>query len=162
MALFGNKKTEKEAAKPAAKTSVKKAAAKAVKDNGAKAKKEEKVSMQDLYSSAAPAVSGSKRATAVSKVNDSYRVLVKPLITEKATNLVGENKYVFVVAKSANKIEIAKAVKAAYGVSPIQVNVVNVSGKKVSRGRISGQRNDWRKAIITLAKGEAIKIYEGV
>jgi len=159
MALFGNKKTEKEAAKPIAKTAVKKTATKAVKDKGAK--KEEKTSMQDLYSGATSVVPGSK-AAAVSKVNDSYRVLVKPLITEKATNLVGENKYVFVVAKSANKIEIAKAIKATYGVSPIQVNVVNVAGKKVSRGRISGQRNDWRKAIITLAKGEAIKIYEGV
>jgi large subunit ribosomal protein L23 len=160
MALFGNKKTEKEAAKPTAKTAVKKAAVKAVKDKGAK--KEEKMSMQDLYSGATPAVSGSKQAAVVSKVNDSYRVLVKPLITEKATNLVGENKYVFVVSQNANKIEIAKAIKATYGVSPVQVNVVNVSGKKVSRGRISGQRNDWRKAIITLAKGEAIKIYEGV
>ncbi|MFA6194208.1 MAG: 50S ribosomal protein L23 [Patescibacteria group bacterium] len=89
-------------------------------------------------------------------------MLVSPLITEKATTLVGENKYVFVVASGANKIEIAKAIKATYGVTPLQVNVINVSGKKVARGRIAGQRSDWRKAIVTLAKGEAIKIYEGV
>ncbi|MDP2944656.1 MAG: 50S ribosomal protein L23 [bacterium] len=95
-------------------------------------------------------------------MNDSYRVLISPLVTEKATNLVAENKYVFIVAPSANKIAIAKAVKATYGVTPIQVNVVNVSGKKVARGRVKGQRSDWRKAIVTLAKGEAIKIYEGV
>lgn len=158
MALFGNKKTDEEK-KPAAKAAVKKLAAKVNKDS---VKKEEGKSMQDLYSETKK-VSGSKQAAASgAKINDSYRVLVKPLITEKATNLVSENKYAFVVAKNANKIEIAKAIKAAYGVTAKKVNVVNVSGKKVARGRISGQRSDWRKAIVTLAKGEAIKIYEGV
>lgn len=158
MALFGNKKTDEEK-KPAAKAAAKKPAAKADKDS---VKKEEGKSMQDLYSETKK-VSGSKQAAASeSKINDSYRVLVKPLITEKATNLVSENKYAFVVAKNANKIEIAKAIKVAYGVTAKKVNVVNVSGKKVARGRISGQRSDWRKAIVTLAKGEAIKIYEGV
>ena len=159
MALFGNKKTDEKDTKPAVKLTAKKAAVKAV--NKESVKQEETKSMQDLYSET-KTVSGSKKSAAGSKANDSYRVLVKPLITEKATNLVGDNKYAFVVATGANKIEIAKAVKAAYGVNPIKVNVVNVSGKKVARGRISGQRSDWRKAIVTLAKGETIKIYEGV
>ncbi len=160
MALFGNKKIDEDKKKPAAKSAVKKPAAKAVKKD--EVKKEEGTSMQDLYSGA-KTVSGSKKAAvSASKANESYRVLVSPLITERATTLVGENKYVFIVAASANKIEIAKAIKATYNVTPKQVNVINVSGKKVSRGRISGERSDWRKAIVTLAKGDAIKIYEGV
>ncbi len=160
MAIFGTKKDEEVAKKPTAKAAVKTAAKSVNKDEG---KTDEATSMQDLYAGTAK-VSGSKKATVatVSKINDSYRVLVSPLITEKATNLVGANKYVFIVAESANKIEVAKAVKATYGVTPIKVNIVNVSGKKVSRGRIQGQRSDWRKAIVTLAKGEAITIYEGV
>ena len=156
MALFGNKTTEKDEKKPAAKAAVKKAAPKA------SAKKEEAKSMQDLYSETKPAASSSKKAEASSKSNDPYRVLVSPLITEKATTLVEGNKYAFIVAKGANKIEIAKAVKAVYGVTPKQVNVINVSGKQVARGRVKGQRSDWRKAIVTLAKGESIQIYEGV
>jgi len=155
MALFGNKKTDAGVKKD----DVKKDGAKVKSET---VKKEAATSMQDLYSGA-KAVSGSKKTAAtVSKINDSYRVLVKPLITEKATTLVGANKYVFIVASGANKIEITKAIKSTYGVTPIKINVVNVSGKKVARGRISGQRSDWRKAIVTLAKGETIKIYEGV
>lgn len=161
MALFGNKKTDEDEKKPAAKAAVKKTAVKAVKK--VESKEEESTSMQDLYSGT-KAVSTSKKGAVVasSKINDSYRVLVRPLITEKATTLVSENKYMFVVATNANKIEIAKAIKATYGVTPVKVNVVNVSGKKVARGRIQGQRSDWRKAVVTLAKGDAIKIYEGV
>jgi len=156
MALFGAKKTDKKEAQAPAKKDV-------VKKTGAK--KAEATSMQDLYGG--ETVSGSKKDLAASSVSEkkndiSHTVLVRPLITEKATNLSAENKYVFVVSKGANKIEIAKAIKAVYGVKPIQVNLANVSGKKVARGKIKGQRSDWRKAIVTLAKGEAIKIYEGV
>ena len=159
MGLFGHKKIDAEA-KTATKSAVSPTAVKEAKKT--EARKEEKTSMRDLYDGTA-AVAGSKKAVAVvSKTNNSYRVLVSPLVTEKATNLVAANKYVFIVAKRANKIEIAKAIKATYGVTPIQVNVVNVSGKKVARGRIKGCRSDWRKAIVTLAKGEVIKIYEGV
>ncbi|MFA5023611.1 MAG: 50S ribosomal protein L23 [Patescibacteria group bacterium] len=92
----------------------------------------------------------------------SYRLLVKPLITEKATNLSAENKYVFVVSIKANKIEIAKAIEATYGVKPLAINIINRAGKKVARGKVRGQRKDWKKAIVTLKKGETIKIYEGV
>lgn len=124
-------------------------------------KKDAAVSMQDLYAEkAASAKTGTKKAA--SKYTDAYRVLVKPLITEKATNLSGQNKYIFAVAGNANKIAIAKAVQAVYGVKPLKVNLINIPGKRVARGRISGQRSDRHKAIITLAKGESIKVYEGV
>lgn len=161
MALFGNKKSDEEV-KTAAKAAapVKKTASKPAKKS--EAAKEESVSMQDLYSGAKETAGSKKSSAASGKINESYRVLVSPLITEKATTLVGENKYVFIVTEGANKIEIAKAIKATYGVTPVKVNVANVSGKKVARGRIRGQRSDWRKAVVTLAKGESIQIYEGV
>lgn len=154
MALFGDKKNNGEAKKAAVKP------AKAVKP----AAKKEAASMQDLYaekSVSSAAHPAAKKAASVSKAA-AYRVLVRPLITEKATDLVAAGKYVFQVALKANKIEIAKAINAIYGVKPLKVNLLNVSGKKVSRGRVKGQRSDWRKAIVTLAKGETIKVYEGV
>lgn len=158
MALFGNKKTESGTKSASAKKSVKKDDAK--KET---AKKEAPVSMQELYNGAASAPkSSAKSGGAKVKANEAYRILVRPLITEKATNLNAENKYVFVVSGGANKIAVARAVKALYNVNPLKVNLSNVSGKKVARGRVRGQRSDWRKAIVTLAKGESIKIYEGV
>ncbi|MDD4900501.1 MAG: 50S ribosomal protein L23 [Patescibacteria group bacterium] len=93
---------------------------------------------------------------------NAYRILAKPLVTEKVSNLGVLNKYVFAVALDANKIEIAKAVKEIYGIKPIGVNVINKIGKKARYGRTSGKRKDWKKAIVTLPEGQTIKIYEGV
>jgi len=159
MALFGNKKTENTAKK----TAPKKVKEAAVKKTVPK-KEEAAVSMQDLYTGVAPKTVKAGAATAKKEVkaNNAYRFLVKPLVTEKATNLMTQNKYVFVVSKEANKIEIAKAIEALYGVKPLKVNLSNVKGKKVARGKIRGQRKDWRKAVVTLPAGQTIQIYEGV
>ncbi len=97
-----------------------------------------------------------------SRYTQSHRILVKPLITEKATQLGALNKYAFVVSSASNKLEVAKAIWTVYGVKPVQINIIKMKGKAVSRGRISGRRKDWKKAIITLKAGEQIKIYEGV
>jgi large subunit ribosomal protein L23 len=115
-------------------------------------------SMKDLYNS-----EGKAKAKSGKKISgQAYRVLIKPMITEKATNLSAVNQYIFMVANDANKIEVAKAINEVYGVKPVSVNIVSVKGKKVSRGRITGKRKDFKKAIITLKKGETISIYEGV
>lgn len=123
-------------------------------------KKTEAPSMKDLYSAE------TKKEKSAVKANKglslAYRVLVKPLVTEKATNLSGQNKYVFIVDISTNKIEVAKAISEVYGVKPSQVNIVKMKGKQVSRGRTIGRRKDFKKAIVTLKKGETIKVYEGV
>lgn len=120
-------------------------------------------SMKDLY---APAVAGKTKQTKKGEVRaaygNAYKILVKPLVTEKVSNLGALNKYVFAVAGNANKIEIAKAIKEIYGIKPIGVNIIKMLGKKARYGKISGQRKDWKKAIITLSKGETIKVYEGV
>lgn len=156
MALFGNKTTEKDSKKAVASTP-----AQTVKKEAAK---KEVVSMQDLYSGKVPAGKSSEPKTAATagKLALAQQVLVKPVITEKATNLVTANKYVFMVAGNANKISIAKAVSAIYGVKPVAVNIINRQGKKVARGKVRGQRSDSKKAVVTLKKGETIKIYEGV
>ena len=88
-------------------------------------------------------------------------ILVRPLITERTTQLMAEGKYVFVVAKAANKIEIAKAVAEVFKVKVANVNTVNVTGKKKRMGRTEGKRPDYKKAIVKLAPGETIEFFEG-
>lgn len=170
MAIFNtNKETEevKTAAKKQAsgtgtkkKTDVKSAS---VKD--AKVKPEAKVNMTDLYKDDKSVVKKDKDGNEVVRKNRSgraYSILVKPLITEKAANLGILNQYVFEVSLDSNKIEIAKAVEEIYGVKPIGVNVIRTDGKKVRRGKYTGQRKDWKKAMVTLPAGKTINIYEGV
>ena len=86
-------------------------------------------------------------------------ILIKPLITEKSTELMAEGKYVFKVAKAANKIEIARAVKEVFNVKVEKVNTVNVKGKTKRIGRTSGKRPDYKKAIVKLAPGETIEFF---
>ena len=92
---------------------------------------------------------------------DARDILVRPLITERTTQLMAEGKYVFVVAKAANKIEIAKAVSEIFKVKVAKVNTVNVLGKKKRMGRTEGKRPDYKKAIVKLAPGETIEFFEG-
>lgn len=155
MAIFGKNTTEDTSATP-----VKDEAAapkvKAAKKTGVKAES----SMKDLYEE-----KGTVAKTETKKlIKDSraYRVLVRPLVTEKAGVLGAQNKYIFSVEPSANKIEVAKAIEEVYGVKPASVNMLNVSGKKTRYGRVAGKRKDWKKAIVTLPEGKTIKVYEGV
>ena len=92
---------------------------------------------------------------------DARDILVRPLITERTTQLMAEGKYVFVVAKAANKIEIAKAVAEVFKVKVAKVNTVNVIGKTKRMGRTQGKRPDYKKAIVKLAPGETIEFFEG-
>ena len=89
-------------------------------------------------------------------------ILVRPLITEKTTMLMQEGKYAFVVAKTANKIEIAKAVETVFNVKVLAVNTVNVMGKTKRMGKHEGKRPDFKKAIVKLAPGQSIAFFEGV
>jgi large subunit ribosomal protein L23 len=94
-------------------------------------------------------------------------IIVKPVITEKMTGL-GEklNRYGFVVHKKANKLQIKKAVEELYGVDVESVNTMFYSGKNKSRftkaGVISGRTSGFKKAIVTLAKGETIDFYSNI
>lgn len=92
----------------------------------------------------------------------SFKVLIKPLVTEKSAIAESHNKYSFLVAKSANKNQVKTAVAEIYGVQPTQVNIANVEGRAVRFGRSAGRRGDYKKAIITLPAGKAIDIHTGV
>ena len=87
-------------------------------------------------------------------------IIICPLITEKSTTLMAEGKYVFEVAKSANKIEIAKAISQIFKVKVASVNTINVEGKVKRMGRSVGKRSDYKKAIVKLAAGETIEFFE--
>lgn len=93
---------------------------------------------------------------------DVNSVLIKPLITEKISDGAALGKYAFMVAPASNKLSIKKAVSNLYGVEVLNVRVINSIGKSVRYGRTFGKRKDWKKAIVTLAPGEKIEIYEGV
>lgn len=90
----------------------------------------------------------------------AYKVIGHPVATEKSERLQMLGKYVFRVAKGANKVEIARAIKALYGVDPVSVRVANVKGKKVRFGRLQGRRKDARKAVVTLKEGDSISLAE--
>lgn len=89
------------------------------------------------------------------------QVLVRPLLTEKLTGLQEKrNQFAFVVNEHANKIEIKKAVESKYGVSVVSVNTITKNGKQkvqfTKKGVMVGKKDDVKKAIVTLKKGDII------
>ncbi len=89
-------------------------------------------------------------------------VLIEPVLSEKATTLREQGKYVFKVAPSATKIQIKEAVRKLFDVKVVSCTTVNVMGKaKRVRGK-PGRTASWKKAVIRLAPGETIKVFEGV
>ncbi len=87
-------------------------------------------------------------------------VLVKPMISEKTIGMIEENKYTFIVAKDANKIEIAHAVEEAFKVKVVGVNTRITKGKRM--GRYEGKRADVKKAVVTLREGDSIEMFSGL
>ena len=90
------------------------------------------------------------------------RILIKPVVTEKAASAQSGGKYTFIVANWAKKATIKTAVKEVYGIEPVTVNVVHVQGHRVRFGKNIGQHSDFKKAIVTLPPGKTITIHEGV
>lgn len=94
-------------------------------------------------------------------------ILLRPIVTEKYTKL-GEklNQYGFVVERTANKIQIKKAVQDLYGVKVAEVNTLRYAGKVKSRftkaGVIAGKKNAYKKAVVTLVEGEKIDFYSNI
>jgi large subunit ribosomal protein L23 len=94
-------------------------------------------------------------------------IIIKPIVTEKITK-DGElfNRFGFVVDKKANKVQIKKAVEAAYGVNVVAVNTMNVrpdrSTKYTKSGMITGKTNAYKKAIVQVQDGETIDFYNNI
>jgi large subunit ribosomal protein L23 len=94
-------------------------------------------------------------------------ILIKPLVTEKITAQTEKlNRVGFIVDKRANKIEIKKAIESFYNVKVADVNTISYAGKVKSRytkaGFIQGRTNAFKKAIVTLAKGDTIDFYSNI
>jgi len=94
---------------------------------------------------------------------DTFRVLQKPLVTEKSTALQEDGNWVaFRVHPGANKIQIKSAAEKIFGVSILQVNTLNVRGKSKRFGRNTGVSKNWKKAMLRLKEGDKIEMFEGV
>jgi large subunit ribosomal protein L23 len=89
-----------------------------------------------------------------------YQIIIRPLVTEKNTNLMVFNKYCFEVDRNASKPQIKQAIETIFSVSVTKVHTMNVRGKLRRRGREFGYTRDWKKAIVTLADGDRIEIFE--
>ena len=92
----------------------------------------------------------------------SFEILRKPIITEKTTYLQEQGRYVFEVAPSSTKHQIKRAVEEAFDVDVVKVNTMNVRGKRKRLGPSQTVQASRKKAIVTLAPGNTITIFEGV
>lgn len=88
-------------------------------------------------------------------------LILEPIITERATKLREQNKYLFSVRIDTNRVEVKKAVEEIFKVKVKNVNIQRVKGKVKRLGRFEGRRSDWKKAIVTLKEGHRIELFEG-
>jgi large subunit ribosomal protein L23 len=93
---------------------------------------------------------------------NSFDILRRPIVTEKSTLLQEQERYSFEVAVRATKHEIKRAVEAAFDVKVLKVNTMNMKGKPKRFGPRLVMQKSWKKAIVILAPGETITIFEGV
>ena len=89
----------------------------------------------------------------------AHDIIIRPVITERSFDMQEFNRYTFEVAKTANKIEIAKAVEEIFGVHVVKVNTVNVKSKPKRVRYQMGRTRTWKKAIVTLAEGDTIELF---
>lgn len=95
-------------------------------------------------------------------MNDPRDVVIRPVVSEKSYSLLEENVYTFVVHPSASKPEIKDAIEGLFGVRVVQVNTLNRKGKvkRNRRNNRAGRRPDQKRAIVTLAEGDSIDVFE--
>ena len=93
-------------------------------------------------------------------MKSSRDVIIRPVVSEKSYAGLEQNSYTFLVARRANKTEIKEAVQAIWNVRVTSVNTLNRPGKVKRRGYTKGKRSDEKRAIVTLAEGDAIEIFE--
>jgi large subunit ribosomal protein L23 len=92
-----------------------------------------------------------------------HDIIVKPVVSEKSTEQLEKNgAYTFVVARDANKIEIAKAIETLFNVKVRDVRTMRYLGKQRRVGKFVGRRSSWKKAVVSLRAGDTIEIFEGV
>ena len=93
----------------------------------------------------------------------AHDIIIRPIISEQSMAQIEDRKYTFVVAKSANKIEIKKAVEEIFGVNVEKVTTINMIGKIKRMGRYEGRRAAWKKAVVKLSEGsKTIEFFDGM
>jgi large subunit ribosomal protein L23 len=94
---------------------------------------------------------------------DPHQIIIRPVISEKSYNLIeSEAQYTFQVDRRANKNQIKRAIESAFDVRVDKVNTANVKSKPKRQGLTSGRTSTWKKAVVKLAEGERIELFEGV
>jgi large subunit ribosomal protein L23 len=89
------------------------------------------------------------------------QIIIRPVVSEKSYALMGEGKYTFRVHDRAHKLQIAQAVEEIFGVKVKAVRTAKVKSKPKRRGLHSGRSRSWKKAVVQLAPGERIELFEG-
>jgi large subunit ribosomal protein L23 len=92
---------------------------------------------------------------------DVTQILLAPVVSEKSYSLLADGKYAFKVHKDAHKTQIRQAVELLFGVHVVAVNVSKVPATPKRRGLVRGSRPGWKKAVVKVAPGETIEIFEG-
>ena len=94
-------------------------------------------------------------------MSDARDIIIRPVVSEKSYGLLDAGVYTFVVATDANKIQIREAVESIFNVRVTKVNTLNRKGKRKRRRQYMGTRPDTKRAIVTLAEGDRIDLFEG-
>jgi large subunit ribosomal protein L23 len=95
-------------------------------------------------------------------VKDPRDIIIRPIVSEKSYDLIGQNRYTFEVAKTANKTQIAQAISEIFDVTVTDVNTMNVTGKPRRQRYAKGKTRDWKKAVVTLKQGDTIDLFPTV
>ena len=94
---------------------------------------------------------------------NAHDIIIAPVITERSMAGIENKTYTFKVAKTADKVSIAKAVEEIFKVTVVKVNTMNVRGQERRMGRYSGYTPSWKKAIVTLSESsKPIEFFEGL
>lgn len=121
-------------------------------------KKEDEKSDQDTVATETPKKAPKAKTEKLkSNTGDAYRILIKPLMTEKLNKQSAAGVVAFKVHPKANKISVAKAVETVYDVKVEKVNMVTMPSKPKNFGRTSSRTAVWKKAVVTLKKGQVIQ-----
>ena len=91
-----------------------------------------------------------------------FEIIRRPVVTEKSTLLQDEDRYTFEVATSATKLQVKEAVQEAFNVEVLKVNTMMIRGKRKRLGPRFATSRSWKKAVVQLAPGNTITIFEGV
>ena len=94
-------------------------------------------------------------------IKNKFDLIINPIVTEKSTILVEQNKYVFKISSRANKVSVKKSIEKIFGVEVKKVNILNQQGKVKKFKGITGRRSLLKKAFVTLVNGHTIDLAGG-